>query len=109
MSGNRDLLLGKQPSLIQFSKDNGLIVILFYLTALLGEADILAGQVLCPRSPPDLLAIFSGHKISKEDWIVSEICEYVPQVFIDLIIHRLPYHLRSTSGCVALNQSIKGT
>jgi hypothetical protein len=50
----------------------------------LGEADILAGQVLCPRSPPDFLATFSGNRISKEDWVVSGVCAYVPQVFVCL-------------------------
>ncbi|KAF9234929.1 hypothetical protein BU15DRAFT_78554 [Melanogaster broomeanus] len=36
------------------------------LLALLGEADILAGQLICPRSPPDVLAI-------------KGVCAYVPQ------------------------------
>lgn len=48
--------------------------------ALLGEADTLAGQVLCPRSPPDALASFAEAQISEENWIVQGICAYVPQV-----------------------------
>ena len=50
------------------------------LLALLGEADILAGQVLFPRSPPDALASFAGVSVPKDEWIVEGICEYVPQV-----------------------------
>ncbi|KAF8955330.1 multidrug resistance-associated ABC transporter [Flammula alnicola] len=42
-----------------------------YFVALLGEADILAGQVLCPRSPPDSLASFAEATVRKEDWIVD--------------------------------------
>lgn len=30
------------------------------LLALLGEADILTGQLLCPRSPPDSLAMYAN-------------------------------------------------
>ncbi|KAF8888549.1 multidrug resistance-associated ABC transporter [Infundibulicybe gibba] len=48
------------------------------LLALLGEADLLAGQMLCPRSPPDSLASFAT-AVPKEEWIVSGICAYVPQ------------------------------
>ena len=47
--------------------------------ALLGEADILTGQVLCPRSPPDSLATFTNAKVSKQEWIVDGVCAYVPQ------------------------------
>jgi hypothetical protein len=49
-------------------------------TVLLGEADILTGQVLAPRSPPDSLASFVGVQVPKEQWIVKGICAYVPQV-----------------------------
>ncbi|PPQ81930.1 hypothetical protein CVT25_013778 [Psilocybe cyanescens] len=49
------------------------------LLALLGEADILTGQVLCPQSPPDSLASFSNVRVSGEAWIVDGICAYVPQ------------------------------
>lgn len=48
--------------------------------ALLGEVDLLAGQILCPRSPPDSLASFTEVRVSKEDWVVEGICAYVPQV-----------------------------
>jgi hypothetical protein len=47
---------------------------------LLGEADLLSGQIQCPRSPPDALASFSGVVASEENWIVAGICAYVPQV-----------------------------
>ncbi|GLB42389.1 putative atp-binding cassette transporter [Lyophyllum shimeji] len=49
------------------------------LLALLGEADVLTGQVLCPRSPPDSLASFAGELVPKAEWIVKGICAYVPQ------------------------------
>ena len=48
--------------------------------ALLGEVDLLAGQVLCPRSPPDSLADFAEVRVAKQEWIVEGICAYVPQV-----------------------------
>jgi hypothetical protein len=47
---------------------------------LLGEADLLAGQVICPRSPPDALASFTNAPVSGEKWIVDGVCAYVPQV-----------------------------
>ncbi|KAG9104879.1 hypothetical protein FRC06_006704 [Ceratobasidium sp. 370] len=50
------------------------------LLALLGEADVLAGQLLAPRSPPDALAALSQqHGLSRSNWIVKGICAYVPQ------------------------------
>ncbi|KAH6918109.1 ATP-binding cassette transporter [Coprinopsis sp. MPI-PUGE-AT-0042] len=49
------------------------------LHALLGEADVLGGRILCPRSPPDSLPLSSKDKVSKEDWIVAGRCAYVPQ------------------------------
>jgi hypothetical protein len=52
----------------------------YKFVALLGEADILAGHVLCPHSPPDSLASFVGAHVPKELWIVEGICAYVPQV-----------------------------
>jgi ABC-type transport system involved in cytochrome bd biosynthesis fused ATPase/permease subunit len=49
------------------------------LLALLGEADILTGQLICPRSPPDAIANLS--QISEDDdWVVPNMCAYVPQV-----------------------------
>lgn len=47
--------------------------------ALLGEADILAGQVLCPRSPPDAIASFYGIIPPPDKWVVPNVCAYVPQ------------------------------
>lgn len=49
------------------------------LLALLGEADILTGQVICPHSPPDALASFADQKVTQEEWIVPGVCAYVPQ------------------------------
>ncbi|KAG9101683.1 hypothetical protein FS749_004492 [Ceratobasidium sp. UAMH 11750] len=50
------------------------------LLALLGEADVLAGQLLAPRSPPDALAALSQQSgLSSSNWIVKGICAYVPQ------------------------------
>lgn len=48
------------------------------LLALLGEADVLSGQVVCPRSPPG--AIANTMRISEGDWVRSGMCAYVPQV-----------------------------
>ena len=49
------------------------------LVALMGEADVLAEQVLCPRSPLDSFGSFVSAKPSPEDWIVEGICPFVPQ------------------------------
>ncbi|KAH6905515.1 hypothetical protein BKA70DRAFT_495907 [Coprinopsis sp. MPI-PUGE-AT-0042] len=49
------------------------------LLALLGEADVLTGQVICPRSPPDSLAAQAKADIANEDWVVDGMCAYVPQ------------------------------
>jgi hypothetical protein len=46
--------------------------------ALLGEADILTGQVLCPRSPPDVIASFYGLIPPPDQWVVKNVCAYVP-------------------------------
>ncbi|KAJ8520309.1 hypothetical protein ONZ45_g2846 [Pleurotus djamor] len=68
------------------------------LLALLGEADLLTGQVLCPRSPPDSLASFAGDLAPGEDWVVDGICAYVPQAawlrnasIKDNILFNLPF------------------
>ncbi|KAF7325781.1 Multidrug resistance-associated ABC transporter protein [Mycena kentingensis (nom. inval.)] len=68
------------------------------LLALLGEADILTGQMVCPRSPPDALAGYTDATITKEDWIVKGMCAYVPQAawlrnasIKDNILFNLPY------------------
>ncbi|KAI0066796.1 multidrug resistance-associated ABC transporter [Artomyces pyxidatus] len=49
------------------------------LLALLGEADFLTGQVLCPRTPHDAIASFVGVLPKPEEWIVDGVCAYVPQ------------------------------
>jgi len=49
------------------------------LLALLGEADILTGQLICPRSPPDSVAALMQIS-SDEDWVLPNMCAYVPQV-----------------------------
>ncbi|KAI0355834.1 multidrug resistance-associated ABC transporter [Trametes cingulata] len=49
------------------------------LLALLGEADLLSGQMICPRSPPDTIASFAGVVVPQEEWIVNGVCAYVPQ------------------------------
>ncbi|KAJ7104459.1 multidrug resistance-associated ABC transporter [Mycena belliarum] len=59
------------------------------LLALLGEADLLTGQMLCPRSPPNALAAFADVHPNKEEWVVQGMCAYVPQV--QNILFSLPY------------------
>ncbi|KAF5371584.1 hypothetical protein D9758_003437 [Tetrapyrgos nigripes] len=67
------------------------------LLALLGEADLLTGQLLCPRSPPNSIALFE--KMDKnEKWVVQGITAYVPQAawlrnasIKDNILFNLPY------------------
>lgn len=49
------------------------------LLALLGEADVLSGQVVCPKTPPDALASFAGLPVPDEEWLVQGISAYVPQ------------------------------
>ena len=52
----------------------------YMYSALLGEADLLTGQVICPRTPPNALAAFAGIVPKPEEWIVEGVCAYVPQV-----------------------------
>ncbi|KAJ7485719.1 multidrug resistance-associated ABC transporter [Mycena latifolia] len=68
------------------------------LLALLGEADVLTGRVLCPRSPPDSLASLAMEKPEAGKWIVDGLCAYVPQTswlrnqsIKDNILFNLPY------------------
>ncbi|KAI0760574.1 multidrug resistance-associated ABC transporter [Fomes fomentarius] len=68
------------------------------LLALLGEADLLAGQMFCPRSPPDIIALFAGVEVPEEEWVVEDVCAYVPQSawlrnasIRDNILFHLPY------------------
>ncbi|KAG8756217.1 hypothetical protein FRC12_010638 [Ceratobasidium sp. 428] len=50
------------------------------LLALLGEADVLSGQVVTPRSPPDTLAHLNTQMdLNDSNWIVQGVCAYVPQ------------------------------
>ncbi|WWC73697.1 uncharacterized protein I206_107669 [Kwoniella pini CBS 10737] len=48
------------------------------LAGLLGEADLLAGQVLCPRSSPDAMGL-SPKEVPPKDWIVPNMVAFVPQ------------------------------
>ncbi|WWD04597.1 hypothetical protein V865_002668 [Kwoniella europaea PYCC6329] len=48
------------------------------LAGLLGEADLLAGQVICPRSSPDSMG-YSEKEISDADWIIPNLVAFVPQ------------------------------
>jgi hypothetical protein len=54
------------------------------MTALLGEADFLTGQVLCPKTPPDALASFAGVVPPPDEWVIDGVCAYVPQVRLGL-------------------------
>ncbi|CAK5268423.1 unnamed protein product [Mycena citricolor] len=65
------------------------------LLGLLGEADVLAGSLVCPRSPPDALARYV--EVDGE-WLVEGLCGYVPQTawlqnatIRDNILFNLPY------------------
>ncbi|KZV87123.1 multidrug resistance-associated ABC transporter [Exidia glandulosa HHB12029] len=80
------------------------------LQALLGEADVLTGQVLCPRSPPDFIASFQGIVPNDDEWIVPGVCAYVPQVswlqnatIRENILFHLPYnevrYLKTLEAC----------
>ncbi|KJA25547.1 hypothetical protein HYPSUDRAFT_37542 [Hypholoma sublateritium FD-334 SS-4] len=83
------------------------------LLTLLGEADILTGQVLCPRSPSDSLAFFASVNVSQKDWIIDGVCAYVPQAawlrnasIKDNILFNLPYdetrYLKTLEVCALL-------
>lgn len=48
------------------------------LLGLLGEADVLAGQVICPRSGPGAIGDY-GKKASSAEWIVPNTTAYCPQ------------------------------
>ncbi len=49
------------------------------LQGLLGEADLLAGQIICPRSAPNGMSDY-GATIKEEDWIVPGTTAYASQV-----------------------------
>jgi energy-coupling factor transporter ATP-binding protein EcfA2 len=69
-------------------------------TALLGEADLLTGQVLCPKTPPDAIASFADIVPSPDKWVIDGVCAYVPQVCLGCFLYqRWGFHL-SLSECV---------
>jgi ABC-type multidrug transport system fused ATPase/permease subunit len=49
------------------------------LAGLLGEADLLAGRIECPRSSPDAMGSQEQYGIKDEDWVVPKMLAYVPQ------------------------------
>ncbi|KAF9051842.1 multidrug resistance-associated ABC transporter [Panaeolus papilionaceus] len=84
------------------------------LHALLGEADVLSGQVLCPRSPPDSLASFADKHVHSEDWVIDGVCAYVPQAawlrnasIKENILFNLPYdeerYLKTLEVCALVS------
>ncbi|WWD20306.1 hypothetical protein CI109_104782 [Kwoniella shandongensis] len=48
------------------------------LAGLLGEADLLAGHVVCPRSMPNAMAD-ANEKVSDEEWVIPNMAAFVPQ------------------------------
>ncbi|EJU00344.1 multidrug resistance-associated ABC transporter [Dacryopinax primogenitus] len=70
------------------------------LLGMLGEADLLAGQIVCPRTPANTLAQASElGSIPDEEWIVQGVVAYVPQSawlqnasIRDNILFNLPYN-----------------
>jgi hypothetical protein len=48
------------------------------LLALLGEADLLAGQLVCPRSKLDAMSNFDANA-TESNWLVKAVSAYVPQ------------------------------
>ncbi|KAJ6516269.1 multidrug resistance-associated ABC transporter [Mycena sanguinolenta] len=84
------------------------------LLALLGEAQVVAGQMTCPRSPPGFLASCSETEISQKDWLVEGMCAYVPQVswlrnasIKQNILFHLPFdkerYERTLEACALMN------
>jgi hypothetical protein len=67
----------------------------------------LAGQVLCPRSPPNSLAMFTDVLAPRDKWVVNGICAYVPQVrhfdFRPLVMHRWRFN-RSLGSVMLLSK-----
>lgn len=69
------------------------------LLSLLGETDLLAGQIICPRTPPESLAASSSlGYIDPRDWVLPGVVAYVPQTawlqnasIKDNILFSLPY------------------
>ncbi|KZT01063.1 multidrug resistance-associated ABC transporter [Laetiporus sulphureus 93-53] len=87
------------------------------LLSLLGEADVLAGQVISPRTPPDTISSFAGVVVPEEEWVVEGVCAYVPQSawlrnasIKDNILFDLPYveeRYRKTLQVCALESDLK--
>ncbi|KZV66005.1 ATP-binding cassette transporter [Peniophora sp. CONT] len=84
------------------------------LLSLLGEADHLTGQILCPRSPPDAIANLSRGAPAPEDWIVEGVCAYVPQAawlrnasIKENILFNMPYdetrYQKTLEACALIN------
>ncbi|KAH9018832.1 ATP-binding cassette transporter [Lactarius hengduanensis] len=84
------------------------------LLALLGEVDVLTGQVLCPQTPPDAIASFVGVVPSPDEWVIDGICAYVPQSawlrnasIKENILFNLPYveerYQRTLEVCALVN------
>ncbi|KAI0312306.1 multidrug resistance-associated ABC transporter [Amylostereum chailletii] len=84
------------------------------LLSLLGEVDLLTGQVSCPRTPPDAIASFTNVIPKPEDWIVEGVCAYVPQSawlrnasIKDNILFNLPFdeerYQRTLEVCALVN------
>ncbi|KAH9811640.1 hypothetical protein DFH28DRAFT_433779 [Melampsora americana] len=66
----------KQLTLICGSLGSGKTLLLL---ALLGEADLLAGQIICPRSPPDTIHYLTHlEMITEEEWLLPTMA-YAPQ------------------------------
>ncbi|KAG2008510.1 ATP-binding cassette transporter [Coprinopsis cinerea AmutBmut pab1-1] len=83
------------------------------LLSLLGEADILSGQILCPRSPPDSIAS-SANAGLRGEWVVEGLCAYVPQAawlrnasIKENILFGLPYnekrYQKTLKACALVN------
>ncbi|VDB91250.1 unnamed protein product [Peniophora sp. CBMAI 1063] len=84
------------------------------LLSLLGEADHLTGQILCPRSPPDAIANLSRSAPAPEDWVVEGVCAYVPQAawlrnasIKENILFNMPYdetrYQKTLEACALIN------
>ncbi|KAJ7064766.1 multidrug resistance-associated ABC transporter [Mycena amicta] len=87
------------------------------LLALLGEADVISGTVVSPRSPPNSLAHSSSHIKEGAEWVVDGLCAYVPQTawlrnqsIKDNILFNLPYdeqRYRNTIYSCALEADLR--
>ncbi|KAH8996013.1 ATP-binding cassette transporter [Lactarius akahatsu] len=84
------------------------------LLALLGEVDVLTGQVLCPQTPPNAIASFVGVVPSPDEWVIDGVCAYVPQSawlrnasIKENILFNLPYveerYQRTLEVCALVN------